>query len=538
MADLADSNVDATRELPGVLAARIAVALGAIALVRLETIRFGPALSPDSASYLSIASSLASGAGFSMTGLGPTAYWPPLFPLLVSVAYPLGVDSIAWAGALNALLHGAVVFTAPLILPAPIRPWPVSLGVTVLVALAPPLLLVARFMWSEALFIALVIVSLATLARSLVDRGWGWLCLAAVCAALASLARYAGAAVILTGALCLLAGCSGARGRAVGRAAIFAVIAGLPLFAWLVRNRIVTGTLTGYRERADESILVHLARFQGILLDWVAPGTRSIVPVIASLTILAVVAASLCAADAEGRARLGERLRAATPVLVFLGIYSAWMVASTSLVLLTALDDRYLAPLFVPLAAIVLLILHWVSGLSPAHRRARGGIAIAIVAVWILRVGVLTAQEVRVLVAQGAGGYATTEWMESALTHHLRAHPPEGLVYANDPSAFFVFVRRFAAQSPKAGPEDRLLCSSEVVEMLRPLRGGQPVFLVWWNHAWGNGGLLGPPALGSIADLEPLITTSDGHLFRLTASPARAQALRSSACEERDLPRR
>src|SRR5262249_34656660 len=156
-----------------------------------------------------------------------------------------------------------VVVAAPLILPASLRPWPVVLGLTVVVALAPPLLFVSRYVWSEPLFIALVVGFLAAIGRALEERSWRWLCLAAGCAALASLTRSGGVAGILPGAACVLAGRSGDRRRTVGRAAVFAIVAGLPLLLWLARNRIVTGRLTGPRGWSTDPMLVHIRRSAG-----------------------------------------------------------------------------------------------------------------------------------------------------------------------------------------------------------------------------------------------------------------------------------
>ena len=531
MVDQSGARIAATRASAGALAARIALAAAAVGLVWLGTVRFGPGLSPDSASYLSIARSLATGAGVAMTGGGPVAYWPPLLPLLLSAAYPLGIDPIAWGRVVNALLHGAVVFTAPLVLPASIRPWPIALGLSAMVALAPPLVRAARFVSSEPLFVVLVILFLAALGRALDDDRWRWVCAAAVCAALSALARYAGVTVILTGLVCLVARAAGGRRRAIGRAAVFAVVAGLPLLAFLARNRIVTGRLTGRRPWAEEPVLVHLGRFGATLLDWIAPGAPAIVPVTALLAMLAVVSTAVHVADGERRARLRARLRAATPVLAFLGIYSAWLLTAASLVHFDEIDHRLLAPIFVPLAATVLLVVHWTWPPSPRasrHSRPLAWVAAGAVVAWIAGVVAWTVPTTRAMIRHGAGGFASARWMESPLTYYLRERPPEGLVYSNDPKAYFVLIRRGAAWSPARGPGDRILCSADVAQLLGRLRGERPIFLVWWNQR-RNPDLVPQPVLAGVVALDPVMTTVDGAVFRVTAT-ATGRERWSAAC--------
>src|SRR6185503_3566465 len=89
-----------------------AVLWGAAAagLARFATSFRGPALSPDSAVYLSVAESLARGNGFVQFDGTPYVRWAPLYPFLLSLPARLGLDIDQAARAIGAVCFGLFVF--------------------------------------------------------------------------------------------------------------------------------------------------------------------------------------------------------------------------------------------------------------------------------------------------------------------------------------------------------------------------------------------------------------------------------------------
>ena len=74
----------------GALLSPAALAVLGAVLVLAREIRYGPALFPDSLSYLSAAQNLAAGEGLLTVRGFPFIDWPPLYPLLLAAA--------GWAG--------------------------------------------------------------------------------------------------------------------------------------------------------------------------------------------------------------------------------------------------------------------------------------------------------------------------------------------------------------------------------------------------------------------------------------------------------
>ncbi|HEX8532368.1 MAG TPA: hypothetical protein VF646_20175, partial [Cytophagales bacterium] len=143
----------------------------------------------DSRNYLAIARNLAAGNGFADAEGDPVVYWPPLYPLVLRVgaghpgAFVFGLHLLCMGGVFllwlrlagrqlasprHVLLYGAYLVTAT------------------------PLLMIATFVWSEALFLLLFSAYLAGLHRYVNTPENRWLLWAAVPGFLMLLVRNAG----------------------------------------------------------------------------------------------------------------------------------------------------------------------------------------------------------------------------------------------------------------------------------------------------------------------------------------------------------
>ena len=173
----------------------VAVAgIAAAAVILFVTGPHGPALSPDSAAYLSAAESFADGEGLTKYGGEVMVNFPPGFPLLLAALVELFDASAVAAGRVaNAVLLGLITGAAWLVLrrlatSATIR----LLGVTV-VASATSLHLVSSYAWSEPLFVFTSLFALLALNEA-IRRPYdvGWLVVAALAAGSCFLIRYIG----------------------------------------------------------------------------------------------------------------------------------------------------------------------------------------------------------------------------------------------------------------------------------------------------------------------------------------------------------
>jgi hypothetical protein len=231
--------------------------------------------SPDSFTYLSAATNLARGQGwtyaFGEAG-APITLFPPLYPLLLTVPALLGVQTFDWVLWQNALLLWALSFAVGLtVLEATGRSLVPSLLAVLLVQLGTPTTTAYAHIWSEPLFYPIVVVVLASVARHLATGRTSWLVIAAASTSAGMLTRYAGLSVFVA-ACVLLLGWPGtsvlSRARRTG---LFVAIA-IPLSGlWVMRNLATSGTLTGDNKLVHSLSGEEVVEGLRTIASWFAP---------------------------------------------------------------------------------------------------------------------------------------------------------------------------------------------------------------------------------------------------------------------------
>lgn len=195
----------------------------------------GPFDDPDN--YLPLARSLAAGQGLALKGR-PTAYRPPLYPILLAPIVTLSADRAITAIAIfHLVLGGATVgMTA-----VAARRWGLSRGrviaATWIVAIDPVLAWQSRFIMTETLT---AFLSTSALAALTMPRWRGWV-LGAAFLGLASLSRPSmlpGAVLVVIAGLLV---CPGACRDRLARCGTMALTLILVLSPWAIRNALIFG---------------------------------------------------------------------------------------------------------------------------------------------------------------------------------------------------------------------------------------------------------------------------------------------------------
>ncbi len=206
----------------------------------------GLGMSEDSWSYLEATENMAAGEGYTVGGTDkrPLLRWPPGYSvaLLPGVWWPFDVH--AWGAYLNCALLGSLVlgvYTA--LRHAALDRVRCVLG-TSLVVFGHTLLVQYGMLLSEALYLPLELLAVIALARARVSRGYGFLLLSAAACACATLTRFAGQSAILGGALFCLIPSSLDSQRNWYRTFAFLFVAQTPVILWLLRNWILTNSVS------------------------------------------------------------------------------------------------------------------------------------------------------------------------------------------------------------------------------------------------------------------------------------------------------
>ena len=409
-----------------------------VCLALARQVEYGVGLEFDSADYVSAARNLRAGEPLLLHDREhPCCVQPPLYPALLVVA---GFDPLDVAGPLNAALFGTMVWICGAFLRRRLATRPVwaQCGCAA-VAISPPLVDSAATAMPTTTFALLVACTLICVAER--DLRWRRVAFAAVLSALACLTRYSGVALVaaVSVALLLPSVSVGVRQRCA-RAAVYAVVALAPLGLWLLRNHLLTGTLTsrwGYEAVgwtvALETMGDEMAKWVFLELpieDWFGTGWAALVAFAVSL--------AFCVA--------ARRKRVCAEVRYSLLVFGGFVLAHCALLVAAlagytaAFESRYLTPVYVPVLVVIWLATGATcSGTRPSEggRAMRWPVFAAALAAltaltWLAYQG---AMHESAIVERNARGfhYDGPRWRDSEALRHLdaittntRVHTVEG----------------------------------------------------------------------------------------------------------------
>ena len=544
-----------------VLIAAAAVLGAALVLAREAT--YGVMLAHDSINYVVSARNLLSGEGLTLHNGRFYVVQPPLYPLLLAAA-SLGIlDPYHVAGPLNAAVFGLTALVVGQYLRARLESRLLAAWACLAVALSVPMAELSSWAMSGPVFILLATLALVQADGFLAEGKTRRLVLAAAFTALACQTRYIGVAVaIMVGLLLLFSGKGGAPlRRRAGRVAVFSLVVAAPMGLWLLRNYLLTGTLTGDRLPSRYTLPTLLDEFAGRLwhggllyLD--PPWVRRLSLAALSLAAIALAAAvsAAVAAAALGCVPARERRPPSDwrPLYVFGGFGLAYLAVLFSIMLwvdVLSVQSRFLVPLYLPflVAAVCVLDRLLARGRQgtlpgsvggpprPGAMRARaggkgvgriaasltlgairtraGGKPRALAAVLALSLCLWTVGQVvanvraigRANAHDLSRGYGAQPWAASETLRYVQENPLDGEVRSN--AAIVVSLHNHGT-----GPYKGM--SRQLERLLEKARDG--VHVVWFEDYWRRRPYdYGVADLRAYPRLEPVAELADGAIFRV-----------------------
>lgn len=494
--------------------------VAAVVLAVFSTGKYGAGLSPDSVWYIAAARSLASGNGFTDWGGGSIVVWPPLYSASMALfQVGLDMDPMVSAGIVNAIAFGAIVLASCLMAKRLLGSLPVAYTLLsyLLILLSFPLLDIASMAWSDSLFIALTLAFLMSTWSFVQTRSASYFVFMILGAAAATLVRYLGLTLILTGAVVVLMMYRASLRQRLAHTALFALLSMTPIAVWVARNYVVSGTLIGSRGEANSTPIESLATGSGTLLRWFAPW-------LPLLLCLAVVASF-------GRFNLKQywaRLQEVGPSLklltIFTTIYLGTMVFSILMTGYNLADSRYLSPVYIPLLLITMALLANV--LEQLRRNLSGPnfnrlrfTAFSLLLVYSI---VMTSYIMAYHVVVGGGGYNTVPWRESEVVKYLQeetGYLQDSEVYSNGPDAAYILTGLEARYLPARNGSGNDT-GTAWLEGLKANSTQSEVYILWFDLI-GREHLLRVDELASMADLDSVQQFRDGAIYRLDLATVR-----------------
>jgi hypothetical protein len=513
---------DAGKQTVGVLA----LGLVAFILVLIGTARFGISCSPDSVAYLSAARHLACGDGLVRYDGEPFAYWPPLFPLVLGIVGFLGVDPLVAARFVNGIAFAVATTLSYLILKERIRsPFLRAVGaMTILCAF--PVLRVSLHLLSEPWFIVFALGGLWRLQRFIENGRNSELVAAAMLTALACLTRYAAITLILTGCLLMFVQQGVSWRTRCAQVLIFGIIAAAPLLAWVGRNLVVIGTLTGPRSVAEQGIGEHVWNALSVISTWLLPpqlpeairvGCLGLVfLVVLVFYIVRWAQVSTPKSDSRGVFSL------------FVPVYLGFMVVSAARYEIDHLDHRMLAPVFLPIVVVLFTRIHS-AVMTRDGMMTHGWIPGVVRWLLLLWAGYLSVASGVTIYYYGwkGGAYAMARWRESEVLAYLNKETVPSHLYSNRPDFIYLNTGRRARHVPTPTTQVAPVVWLREVEAL--LESADSVWLVWFEDAkrpWDSAG----GCVRELVTLNPVHRGLDGDVFRILSPIAEEDIDERGAC--------
>ncbi len=592
------------------------VALGALgaALILLRESTYGVGISPDSVLYVSTAQNLLEGNGFVYYWgyyWGTYLNAPPLYPLVLAFSGLFGVDVVSAAGYVNSAAFGLTIFVTTMWVRSHVQSRFLVIWAGCACILSVPLIYVSTFAWTEPLFILFTVLSLFTLDHFLSTRQRWFLLLAAVCSALACLTRYPGVIVVFTSLIFLVSQRCVTISDKLKYSVFYFVISIAPLYIWMLRNYVVYGSIFGKypSERFAFLLVVPI-----VVLFLVRSANWSKRVKITSFAIIAIVSVGvwilrnfLVSNSLTGRYypldfpsipvlhttssefirwMLGDgifkimsrvvdkitgismindhtiagvsltvgflmltaivvgflllRLRS-REVPLRVGYWSVPAVFSVLYVFVaisflsdaTSLPVRYLTPLYIPALVVVTLILNEFFrdaekknplGAVPLFRKWNNAnltrtltvsipmlALVAGLSLWILQFSIVNYRDINHRMENGYG-YSSREWTDSETVRYLRSSLPDGRIWTNQAVALHFWLDLEGHE--KIYPLELAIATSPRHLLSQARVAGEDVYFVWFHNASHPDYGYGVDDITSLAGVEPVMDLEDGVIVK------------------------
>jgi 4-amino-4-deoxy-L-arabinose transferase-like glycosyltransferase len=413
---------------------------------------YGVGIYVDSLSYIASARNLLAGIGMGrVTGLGdfkPMTHYPPFYSLILAFFHLLGLPELTTARWLSIVAFGLAIVLASVIVYQRTRSSFFSIFIAVLFLLSNPIL--RNFSWAmtEPLYIVLMLLAFLLLGYYLGNSLKHWLVLTAIVTSCALLTRYVGFSLV--GVICIVLLLNRqldwrSRLKDLG---IFLAIVLLPTLSWLVRNWLISETLTNRVfnwhpiSRENISFLIKAVNSWGLLPQRLVIGRETLAfsGIIICLT-LAGLYWLIRSIPKPGK----------SPPLELALLLAGWLYVGlliTSLFFLdktTRLENRILLPLYV----IILLLIVLGSALLWKYKTILTRLIVVLLCLWLAYFSFTRVDGAIIDLRSDGQGYASLKWQNSPTAGFIHQQDTS-VIFTNDVTAIYFLSGKDSVGIPNA----------------------------------------------------------------------------------------
>ncbi len=411
----------------------------------------GIGVSPDSVTYLSAARHLAAGNGFISFDNFPVVDFPFAYPCFLAIlSWITRQDPLQFASILNGILFSFLLYLSGSIMNGFRKPsgWYKRI-LLACILLSPALQEVYSLLWSETVFLLLILLFVVFMTNYLREMKTSWLLISAGVAAIACLTRYAGVFLLPTGLFLIFFNQELPRHTRFRHCLYFGLLSISLFLINILRNELLTGLAMGQRPKNDAGFLLILGNFGSGFCDWLSLQKTPVTVTIMSAAVLFIFTASAVFLSRRKESKnLPERIIAVTGLM-----YCIFMLFTSTLTRYEPFTSRLLSPLFILLTW---TLSWWIPGVLLASRRPYRWIytaAALLVAAWFLNVQLAADYEYYDGVKDaGVPGYKEDPFVQSEMVQFVEKYKtgfnPGIPIYSNAGEAVYFITGLPARQLP------------------------------------------------------------------------------------------
>ncbi len=471
----------------------------------------GIGISPDSLTYASVARNIQHGKFWYQFDKMPLIVFPCFYPsFLGAMMFVFQHDIFAITPYLNAILFGSVIFLSGCMAQqfAPNARFYKWLLLSCIV-LSSSLIEIFSMLWSETLFIPLLLLLIIALHNYGSKHTLKQLLIVSFITAIACITRFAGVAFIAIVGLVMLMD----NGLKWQKKWWHMLVFGLTSLALLVSNLIynyhIEGTLTGDRQKSLTPFTTNFKFYSNVMWDWLQlpEGQYMHANFIGAGLLLAFAILIIKHCWQQQNIYIYPNIAAIAFVL-----YVVFIIATASISRYEQINNRLLSTAFLPL---LLGGTYWlpnaISKLAIKPLRYTAALICVTVAFFFQYQQWLWVNDWRgMVITYGIPGYTDVTWQQSPIVQYLQQHhsnfKPGIPIYANANDAVYYFSGLCCETVPEA------VHYQEIKNYYKE----QPHYIVWFNNEFDNPNILRLQTVQQHRHLDTLQTFSDGYILMCT----------------------
>ncbi len=401
------------------------------------TSRHGIGVSPDSVVYLAVARHLLEGKGFLSYQGELFITQPPLYPIVIAILRLLfGLDLITSTLVLNLLLFICITYISGKLVFLVTNSFLVSLFTCFSVVLGIPIIHISVYAWSELLFIFFINTALLFIVRFIIHENEVELTKCSFFIGCSCATRYVGIFVLIPFLIFAVISLR----RKSSEIAKLLLISSSPIFFWVLRNYILSGSFFGRSYTPLHSIVEHGIALSYTISKWfIFPinsyENKALLFLALSLLLFLLF---IVAIDQTKNLNL-------LPIRIFVFTYLLLLFIACITTQQNIIDDRLLSPVFIPITIIVINFLYhrvYLLFRDKVTKKTERLITAVGIAIWFIHPAISTLK-LGLNVFQEGLGYHAIQWRNSKTVSHIYQSRNQLIqlpIYTNQPEGVYFFT--------------------------------------------------------------------------------------------------